>query len=154
MDWTPPCGHSARSPETTKTYPKAATRSYAVEYSLVGSDGEPEGPPANRRTAAIRDVCAGHHREHRHQGESPSCGLARFWWMAYSGIGKKPDEILKDLEAGTIMEDWKGSTPEYVQAALATSVANAQERWAKVAAVAACISTLVAIAAVTVAALH
>ncbi|HTA32766.1 MAG TPA: hypothetical protein VK721_05020 [Solirubrobacteraceae bacterium] len=74
--------------------------------------------------------------------------------MAYSGIGKNPNEILRDLETGLIARDLKGSTPEYVQAALATSVANAQERWAKVSAVAACVSTLVAIAAVLVAVLH
>jgi hypothetical protein len=72
----------------------------------------------------------------------------------YSAIGKKPDDILKDLEDNLIASTYKGSTPEYVQAALATSVANAQQRWAKVAAVAAGVSTAVAIAAVVVAAVH
>jgi hypothetical protein len=71
--------------------------------------------------------------------------------MAYSAIGKKPDEILKDFESHLLDADYEGNTTEYMQAAIAMAAARAQERWAKVAAVAACVSTAVAIAAVIVA---
>jgi hypothetical protein len=72
----------------------------------------------------------------------------------YSAVGKKPDQILRDLEANEIAPTYKGSTPEYVQAALSVSVANAQRRWAIVSGIAACVSTVVAVAAVIVAATH
>lgn len=72
----------------------------------------------------------------------------------YSAVGKKPDQILRDLESNEIAPTYKGSTPEYVQAALSVSVANAQRRWAIVSGVAACISAFVAIAAVLVAILR
>jgi hypothetical protein len=72
----------------------------------------------------------------------------------YSAIGKKPDEILRDLEAGEIAIAHKGSTPEYVQAALSVSVANAQRRWAMVSSVAAIVGASAAIAAVLVAVLR
>ncbi len=74
--------------------------------------------------------------------------------MVYSAIGKKPDEILKDFEDHLLDADYLGSTTEYMHAAIATAAARAQERWAKVAALAACASTIVAIAAVVVAAVR
>jgi hypothetical protein len=74
--------------------------------------------------------------------------------MAYSAIGKKPDQILKDFEDHLLDADYGGNTSEYMQAAIAMAGARAQERWAKVSALAVCVSTGVAIAAVVVAALH
>jgi hypothetical protein len=55
--------------------------------------------------------------------------------MAYSAIGKKPDEILKDFEDHLLDADYQANTTEYMQAAIAMAAARAQERWAKVAAV-------------------
>lgn len=79
----------------------------------------------------------------------------------WSAIGRKPAEVLKALEDGTLATVYKGSTPDYVHAAIAASAAEAQERaahaqrrWAKVSAIAASVSTVVAISAVIVAALH
>ncbi len=81
----------------------------------------------------------------------PSRNLA---CMAYSAIGKKPDEILKDFENHLLDAGYGGSTTDYMQAAVAMAAARAQERWAKIAAFAAWVSTGVAIAAVVVAALR
>ena len=72
----------------------------------------------------------------------------------YTAQGKTSDEILGDFEAGAMDADYGGSTTEYMQAAVTAAAARAQERWVKVAALAACVSTGVAIAAVVVAILR
>lgn len=69
----------------------------------------------------------------------------------YSAIGKRPEQILKDFEEHLLDADYQANTTEYLHAALSMAAARAQERWAKVAAVAACASTLVAVAALVVA---
>jgi hypothetical protein len=73
--------------------------------------------------------------------------------MPYTGRGKTPDELLADYEQGLLDATFKGSTTDYLHAAIAVAVANAQRRWAKIVGVAACTSALAAIAAVVVAAL-
>lgn len=65
--------------------------------------------------------------------------------------GKSIEELLDDLEAGEIAATAKGSTMDLVQAASAARAAQAQIRWAIVAAASAAVSVLVAIAAVIVA---
>jgi hypothetical protein len=79
----------------------------------------------------------------------------------YSARGKTVDQILKDYEDHSMDSTHSGNTTEYLAAALAVATARAQEaaaeaqqRWAKVSAGAACASTLVAIAAVLVALLR
>jgi hypothetical protein len=69
-------------------------------------------------------------------------------------LGKRPesaDQILEALENGSIVESYAGSTELYLKAALDVATSRANERWIKVAAVASCVSTLAAIAAVVVA---
>ena len=72
----------------------------------------------------------------------------------YTARGKKADQILKDFEAGLMDSTYKANTTDYLHAAVATAAARALERWAKVAALAACASTLAAVAAVLVAVLR
>jgi hypothetical protein len=69
----------------------------------------------------------------------------------YSAKGQSADQILEALENGSIVESYAGSTELYLKAALDVATSRANERWIKVAAVASCVSTLAAIAAVVVA---
>jgi hypothetical protein len=79
----------------------------------------------------------------------------------YSARGKTVERILKDFEEHLMDSTYEANTTDYLHAAVTTAAARAQERaadaqrhWAKVAALAACASTFVALAAVVVASVH
>jgi hypothetical protein len=79
----------------------------------------------------------------------------------YSAAGKSVEAILKDFEDHVMDSTYEANTTDYLHAAVTVAAARAQERaadaqrqWAKVAALAACTSTLVAVAAVLVAILR
>jgi hypothetical protein len=79
----------------------------------------------------------------------------------YSARGKTVEQILKDFEDHLMDSTYGGNTTDYLHAAVTTASARAQERaadaqrhWARIAALAACASTVVAIGAVLVAVLR
>ena len=72
----------------------------------------------------------------------------------YTARGKTVDQILKDFEDHAMDTTYRGNTTDYLHAAVTSAAARAQERWAKVSAIAACTSALVAVAAVLVAVLR
>jgi hypothetical protein len=74
--------------------------------------------------------------------------------IKYSVKGKNLDQLLEDLDRGDAQANRGGDAYELAQAAIAVETAKAMIRWAKIAGIAACVSTLVAKAAVLVAAIH
>jgi hypothetical protein len=70
--------------------------------------------------------------------------------VPYSANGKTIEQVLSDYEAG-LLNDHGGATTEYLHAVIMVRAAQEQRRWARVAAVAACISVAVAIIALIVA---
>jgi predicted subunit of tRNA(5-methylaminomethyl-2-thiouridylate) methyltransferase len=78
----------------------------------------------------------------------------------YTARGKTVDRILADFEDHLMDSTYEANTTDYLHAAVTAAAARAQERaadaqrrWAKIGAVAACASTFVAVAAVVVAAI-
>jgi hypothetical protein len=71
--------------------------------------------------------------------------------MPYSSDGKNSQQVLKDFEAG-LLNDHGGNTTEYLHAVIMVRTAQEQRRWATVAAIAACLSLVVAIVALVIAA--
>jgi uncharacterized membrane protein YbaN (DUF454 family) len=71
------------------------------------------------------------------------------WWKR-SRI-KSVNQLLDDYEQHAMDATYKDVTVEYLHAALMTRAAEVQQRWAIVAAVAACLSVAVAVAALIVA---
>jgi hypothetical protein len=74
--------------------------------------------------------------------------------MAYTARGKTVDELLDDFESGLLASEFKGSTVDYLRAAIAAKAAASQRYWARIAACAACLSVVVALTAVLVAVLR
>jgi hypothetical protein len=64
----------------------------------------------------------------------------------YTVIGKSLDQLLHDLDRGNLQGAKAGEAYELAQAAISVKAAKAAIRWTKVAAVSACISTVVAVA--------
>lgn len=71
--------------------------------------------------------------------------------MPYTSEGKSIETLLSDYEARAMDKDYGGSTTEYLHAAIMVRAAQEQRRWAKIAAVAACVSVVVAVVALVVA---
>jgi len=72
----------------------------------------------------------------------------------YSARGQTVDQIMAAVESGEMAATYAGSTDIYLQAALTAAATRAQERWAKIASIAAIGSFFAAIAAVIVAILN
>ena len=72
------------------------------------------------------------------------------WLKRWGGL-KSRRELLDDYQKHRMDADQKGNTDEYLQAVLSARAAQEQQRWAIVAAVAACLSVAVAVAALIVA---
>jgi len=71
----------------------------------------------------------------------------------YSSEGKSAAQVLRDYEARLLDADYGGSTTDYLHAAIMVKAAQEQRRWAKVAAIAACVSVVVAVVALIIASL-
>lgn len=72
----------------------------------------------------------------------------------YSVKGKSVDQLVADLERGDPQGTIGGGAYELIQAALQAASTKAQVRWSRVAALAACASVVVAIAALVAALSH
>jgi hypothetical protein len=70
--------------------------------------------------------------------------------MTYSAKGKTVGELRDDYEQHRMDADQGGNIVEYLHAALMARAAEDQQRWAVVAAVAACVSVVVAAVALIV----
>jgi hypothetical protein len=68
----------------------------------------------------------------------------------YTAKGKSVHKLLEDYEQHRMDASQKGNTVDYLHAALMARAAEEQQRWAIVAAVAACLSVTVAVAALIV----
>jgi VanZ family protein len=62
----------------------------------------------------------------------------------YKAWGKELAQLLDDYERGDIVIREKGNMMEYLHAAIMVSTARSQQKWAKVAALAACVSVVIA----------
>jgi len=70
----------------------------------------------------------------------------------YTSAGKSIETLLSDFEARAMDADYGASTTDYLHAAIMVRAAQTQRRWAKVAAIAASLSVVIAVVALMVAA--